>query len=103
MTPPLINWIFANAALDEIQGDGLIDGGKAPTLSGNTEPHYEKCKEFIKKAYEQISVRASFDNVVQPDVQKKSPPRTCKDLFIAHPDLPNGNRYLNLVTKYRRI
>ena len=48
----------------------------------------EDRKSLVVKAYEQLKV--SFEKYTKPSGDKAAPARTCRDLAVAHPELPSG-------------
>lgn len=50
-------------------------------------------KALVVKAYEQLKV--SFDKYTKPSGDKVSPARTCRDLAVAHPELPSGDYWID--------
>ena len=48
----------------------------------------EDRKTLVVKAYEQLKV--SFEKYSKPSGDKNAPARTCRDLAVAHPELPSG-------------
>lgn len=68
---------------------------KLPRLFGKDLSDEER-QELVLKAYNQL--KASFERFKKPDGQKTSPARTCRDLNVAHPELPSGK--LNILNKY---
>ena len=48
----------------------------------------EDRKSLVVKAYEQLKV--SFEKYTKPSGDKTAPARTCRDLAVAHPELPSG-------------
>lgn len=68
--------------------DPLI--GDEPTRLFGKEITEEERKDLVLKAYEQL--KSSFQKFVKPDGKKNSPAKTCRDLFLAHPDKTSGKR-----------
>jgi collagen type II alpha len=50
-------------------------------------------KALVVKAYEQLKV--SFDKYTKPSGDKAAPARTCRDLAVAHPELPSGDYWID--------
>lgn len=50
-------------------------------------------KALVVKAYEQLKV--SFDKYTKPSGDKTAPARTCRDLAVAHPELPSGDYWID--------
>lgn len=50
-------------------------------------------KALVVKAYEQLKV--SFDKYTKPSGDKTAPARTCRDLAVAHPELPAGDYWID--------
>lgn len=48
----------------------------------------EERKALILKAYEQL--KASFEKFRKPNGEKAAPGKTCRDIAVAHPELPSG-------------
>lgn len=50
-------------------------------------------KQLVIKAYKKL--KATFEEFAKPDGDQKTPAKTCKDLFIAHPDKPSGEYWVD--------
>lgn len=74
---------------------GQINNQKGPD-SMNDEPirifgkemSDEERNELVMMAYEQL--KTSFDKIRRPDGQKKTPGKTCRDIWAAYPESPSG-------------
>jgi len=53
----------------------------------------EDRKTLVVKAYEQLKV--SFEKYSKPSGDKNAPARTCRDLAVAHPELPSGDYWID--------
>ena len=49
----------------------------------------EERRRIVLQAYEQL--KATFEQFQKPAGDKKAPAKTCRDLFVAHPELRSGN------------
>ena len=54
----------------------------------------EDRKVMVVKAYEQL--KTSFEKYAKPSGDKSAPARTCRDLAVAHPELPSGKLFFSL-------
>lgn len=50
---------------------------------------------MVLTAYEQL--KSTFEKFKKPVGDKKSPAKTCRDLAIAHPELPSGIDYKQMI------
>lgn len=99
--PPGDNLGYDAASLAALLGHGSMGSNKGPDVMGDdplglfgdgsiTE---EERRSVVIKAYERI--KEQFERFKKPDGQKQSPAKTCRDLFIAHPDLPSGQYWID--------
>jgi Fibrillar collagen C-terminal domain len=90
--------IFATKIVSQLRPHSKIIFKGPDPLSGDEpvrifgkEITEEERKKLVVKAYEQL--KRSYERFKQPDGEKTSPARTCRDLAIAHPDKPSGNDF----------
>lgn len=62
-------------------------------LFGDGGISVEARRELVRTAYEQLKVQ--FERFKKPDGQKQSPAKTCRDLAVAHPQLPSGEYWID--------
>lgn len=48
----------------------------------------EERRALVLKAYEHL--KTSFERFKKPDGTKSAPAKTCRDLAVAYPELPDG-------------
>lgn len=79
---------------------GQINNNKGPDPQGDEplrifgkEITEKERRELVLKAYEQL--KASFEKFRSPDGQKHSPGKTCRDIFVAHPDFSSGDYWID--------
>lgn len=92
---------FDLAALTAMLGRGGVGTSKGPDtmaddpfgLLGENGITEEERRELVLKAYEQV--KAQFERFKKPDGKKQSPAKTCRDLSVAHPDLPSGQYWID--------
>lgn len=71
-----------------LQGpDPLMGGDEPPRIFGKELTEAER-RELLLKAYNHV--KESLERFRRPDGKKDAPARTCRDLHVAHPDLPSG-------------
>lgn len=92
---------FDAAALAAIMGQGS-GNNKGPSDSMNDDPlglfgengiTQEERRALVLKAYEQLKIQ--FERFKNPDGQKQSPAKTCRDLAVSHPELPSGQYWID--------
>lgn len=69
------------------QGPDPLAGDEPYKILGK-EINDEERRKLVLTAYDQL--KATFEKFKKPVGDKKSPAKTCKDLSIAHPELPSG-------------
>jgi len=85
------------AALAAILGQGQTKGPD-PMAGDDPSRVFAKLtdddrKALVVKAYEQLKV--SFEKYTKPSGDKNAPARTCRDLAVAHPELPSGDYWID--------
>ena len=90
--PPGESMGYDAAALAAILGQGNSKGPD-PMSADDPSRVFSKLtdddrKALVVKAYEQLKV--SFEKYTKPSGDKNTPARTCRDLAVAHPELPSG-------------
>ena len=95
--PPGESVGYDAASLSMLIGQG---NSKGPDPLNNDEPakvpielDEEELKELVVSAYKKL--KNSFAEFSQPDGGKNTPAKTCKDLFIAHPEKPSGEYWID--------
>ncbi|CAG2065472.1 unnamed protein product, partial [Timema podura] len=91
--PPGDNLGYDAAALSALLGQGQNKGpdplsGDEPARIFGKEITEDERRELVLQAYQHL--KASFERFRKPDGQKSSPAKTCRDLAVAYPELPNG-------------
>lgn len=69
------------------KGPDPLSGDEPPRLFGKDISNEER-RELVTKAYEQL--KASYEKIVKPNGEKNAPAKTCRDLFVAHPEKSSG-------------
>lgn len=67
--------------------DPMMGGDEPPRLFGKELTEAER-RELLVKAYNHV--KESLERFRRPDGKKDAPARTCRDLHVAHPELPSG-------------
>lgn len=84
--------VIAAACEEQGQAASLIDGGESTTDFGNYSSVKRNCGELTANAYNQM--RIFLQNSTDPEVREEITVKTCRDLFLAHPDEPSGESRL---------
>lgn len=64
-----------------------MGGDEPPRIFGKDLSEAER-RELLLKAYNHV--KESLERFRRPDGKKDAPARTCRDLYVAHPELPSG-------------
>nr|CAD7260945.1 unnamed protein product [Timema shepardi] len=96
--PPGDNLGYDAAALSALLGQGQNKGpdplsGDEPARIFGKEITEDERRELVLQAYQHL--KASFERFRKPDGQKSSPAKTCRDLAVAYPELPNGEYWVD--------
>lgn len=70
-----------------LQGPDPLSGDEPPRLFGNDMSEEER-RALVLKAYNHL--KTTFELFKKPDGSKSAPAKTCRDLAVAYPSLPNG-------------
>ena len=96
--PPGESVGYDAASLSMLIGQG---NSKGPDPLSNDEParifppelNDEELKELVVSAYKKL--KDSFNEFSKPDGGKNTPAKTCKDLFLAHPEKASGEYWID--------
>lgn len=96
--PPGESTGYDAAALAALLGQG---NSKGPDPLSNDEPSRifgdsltpEKQRQLVIHAYKKL--KDSFEEFNRPNGDQKNPAKTCRDLNVAHPDLPSGEYWVD--------
>lgn len=69
-----------------------MSGDEPPRIFGEDITQAQK-REMIVKAYRQLKI--TFNKLVKPDGEQDSPAKTCRDLFVAHPNKQSGEYWID--------
>uniref|UniRef100_A0A1B6CMR8 Fibrillar collagen NC1 domain-containing protein n=2 Tax=Clastoptera arizonana TaxID=38151 RepID=A0A1B6CMR8_9HEMI len=74
------------------KGPDPLSGDEPMRLFGSDLSEEER-KALVLKAYEHL--KTSFERFKRPDGTKNAPAKTCRDLAVAYPELPDGEYWMD--------
>lgn len=75
------------------KGPDPLMGGDEPARIFGKELSEAERRELLLKAYNHV--KESLERFRRPDGKKDAPARTCRDLHVAHPELPSGEYWID--------
>lgn len=81
-----------SAADLNLQGPDPLSGDEPARLFGADLSDSER-RELIMKAYE--TLKTQWERFRRPNGEKDFPAKTCRDLHVAHPELPSGDYWVD--------
>lgn len=75
-----------------LQGPDPLSGDEPARMFGTDLSDSER-RALIMKAYE--TLKSQWERFRQPDGGRDFPAKTCRDLHVAHPELPSGDYWMD--------
>lgn len=93
--PPGDSIGYDAASLSMLMGQGKTKGPDPLQNDGVFPPEMteEELKTLVISAYKKL--KDSFAEFQTPDGEKNTPAKTCRDLFVAHPEKPSGEYWID--------
>lgn len=91
------------AALEEEEEREAVDGAEEEWIQGDQAEQGGLMKEKEGQGMEEVfaslsSMKVEVEGLRNPQGTYLSPARTCKELWLLHPELPNGTLYFMFVS-----